>query len=120
MAPPAETSAKSAKNGEKKVKKKPGNKGDFQGLRLQFLEGQLNDYLAASKVGQTRLWWPKLMKSYWEKFHWRLDLTQEPVAGDVWPPDSLLSAADVLKKTKTMEDTKSVSLVYEKNLWMRR
>ncbi|KAJ7915946.1 hypothetical protein B0H13DRAFT_2323814 [Mycena leptocephala] len=99
MPPRAETS-------EKIVKKKPGNKGDFLGMRLTFLLSRLDDYLAASKVGQTRLWWPKLMKDYWEKFHWRLELTQEPVEGDVWPPDDVLSVTGIAQKTKRMEDIK--------------
>jgi hypothetical protein len=89
--------------------KKPGNKGDFHGVHLEYLLSRLEEYLTTSKVGQTRVWWPKLMKEYWEKFHWHLNLAEEPVEGDVSRPDNALSAADALLKTKRMEDIKQVS-----------
>jgi hypothetical protein len=106
MAAPNDSSQKTA---EKKVKKKPGNKGDFLGLRLEFLLSRLDDYLATSTVGQMRLWWPKLMNEYWCKFNWRLDRNEEPVDGTDYPPNQGLSADEISKKTKIMEDTKQVS-----------
>jgi hypothetical protein len=61
-----------------------------------------------------------LMRVYWEKFHWRLDLNQEPVDGDVFPPDTTLSAADLAIKTKRIEDVKQVRSSINKTLLRTR
>jgi hypothetical protein len=90
------------------VKNKPGNKGDFHGQRDVFLRANMDDYLAASKKGKTRNFWPELFKNYLEKFHWRLPLDQEPSPDDNFPPDSGLSAHDIQEKTKVLTELKRV------------
>ncbi|KAJ7823357.1 hypothetical protein B0H13DRAFT_1919662 [Mycena leptocephala] len=88
------------------VKNKPGNKGDFHGQRDVFLRANMDNYLAASKKGKTRNFWPELFKNYLEKFHWRLPLDQEPSPNDNFPPDLGLSAHDIQEKAKVLTELK--------------
>jgi hypothetical protein len=59
-------------------KKKPGKPSDFQGERAKFLEEFYPTYADASKRGKTRNIWKNFFISYWQKFPWRLPLTQDP------------------------------------------
>ncbi|KAJ7278646.1 hypothetical protein C8J57DRAFT_1221488 [Mycena rebaudengoi] len=71
------------------AKKKRGNPGDFQGMRLMFLETHIPHYLDASKAkngssqsGKSQSlarFWETLFKMYLRKFPWCLNLSEEPV-----------------------------------------
>ncbi|KAJ7430393.1 hypothetical protein B0H11DRAFT_2263571, partial [Mycena galericulata] len=93
MPPKGSATASSTDATSKKVKKKPGNKGDFSGQREKFLLEKLDDYMDYSKRGKTREWWPILFNEYWAKFDWRLGLDVEPDANPT-PPDANLTPPD--------------------------
>ncbi|KAJ7022891.1 hypothetical protein C8F04DRAFT_1272085 [Mycena alexandri] len=73
---------------QKAPKKKPGNKGDFRGMREDFLTCQLPEYFKKSKQGKVREFWGPLLQTYWQLFPWRLELDQDPD-----PEDGLLREA---------------------------
>ena len=87
-----------------KVKKKPGNPGDFRGAREDFLMSRLEEYVTASKTKKTPDFWPGLFKDYWARFHWTLTLKQEPADTDVYPSDDALT--DAQKEAKAATQTK--------------
>ncbi|KAJ7040208.1 hypothetical protein C8F04DRAFT_1253967 [Mycena alexandri] len=101
---PAATAA--ATPAPSKSKKKPGNKGDFHGTREEFLVSQLPAYLDASKRGKTRDFWPMLFKAWFERYHWRLELDQEPTPTDLFPPDNLLTTEEFMDKGKKQNKLK--------------
>ncbi|KAJ7858431.1 hypothetical protein B0H13DRAFT_1901814 [Mycena leptocephala] len=84
-----------------KPKQKPGNKGDFHGLRYDFLISELAGYMDASRNGKTRSFWPGFFEKYWAKFNWRLSLDQDPVEGATWPDEDSLSDDELHKKSQT-------------------
>lgn len=95
---------------EKKEKKKPGNRGDFHGMREDFLNARLDAYMAASKLGKTRDFWPELFKDYWEKFHWRLAITEDPALDATPVVDGTLSPEDTKAKEAVLKLVKAVSI----------
>jgi hypothetical protein len=101
---------KNKKGGEPdKPKQKPGNKGDFHGLRYNFLIAQLAGYMEASRNGKTCSFWPSFFEKYWETFNWHLSLNKEPIEGATWPNDDVLSPDDLYKKSQTQLFLKVVS-----------
>jgi hypothetical protein len=97
-----------------KEKQKPGNKGDFQGQHLEFLNSRMPDYLETSKKGKTRTLWPNLLRDYWEKFDWRLAMNQDPAPTDLFPPESTLGVEAAATKSKVMQETKQVGVNFAK------
>jgi hypothetical protein len=49
-------------------KKKRGNKGDFHGQRLEFLNVNMERYVQASKKTKTTVFFRRLFKAYWKIF----------------------------------------------------
>jgi hypothetical protein len=103
-------SKKNDKNLPVKPRQKPGNKGDFHGLRYDFLIAELAGYMDASRNGKTRSFWPGFFEKYWAKFNWRLSLDDEPVEGATWPDDESLSADELHKKSQAQLFLKAVGL----------
>lgn len=64
------------------TKKKPGKAGRFQGEHAKFLEEFYPTYADASERGKTRGIWKECFKGYWQRFPWRLALTQDPDPND--------------------------------------
>ncbi|KAJ6463768.1 hypothetical protein C8R47DRAFT_1224924 [Mycena vitilis] len=105
--PTANPTEKQSENGDvaKKIRKKPGNKGDFHGQREAFLRLSMDEYWAASKKGKTRRFWPVLFAQYWSKFDWHLALNEEP--GDrVLDATAKLSKEEEARKEKVVTETK--------------
>jgi hypothetical protein len=90
-------------------KKKPGNKGDFHGMREDFLLSKVPEYFARSKEGKTRQFWPELMAEYWRMFPWRLPLDVDPDPAD-GPVHKVLSPDEVEDKAAKEKALKAVSL----------
>jgi hypothetical protein len=90
-------------------KQKPGNKGDFRGMREDFLVSKLPEYFAKSKEGKTRKFWPELMAEYWRMFPWRLPLNVDPEPED-GPMHEVLSLDEVEQKTANEKAIKAVNL----------
>ncbi|KAF8164050.1 hypothetical protein K438DRAFT_1775748 [Mycena galopus ATCC 62051] len=90
-----------AKDDPARVKKKPRNKGDFHGLREEFLLSQLEPYLAASKAKKTRKFYQGLFPQYWMKFHWSLPLKDDPSPTDVYPAEDAWTPAQETAKAET-------------------
>lgn len=89
---------------ETKEKKKRGNRGDFHGQRLEFLEANLPNYQRVSKEGKVRPWFNDvLFPEYWAKFHWSLPLEKEPSPSDVYPGNDSLTKAQEDAKETTMK-----------------
>ena len=59
-------------------KPKPGRKGNFQGQHLEFLESFLPEWEKARSNRTTGDFWATVTATYWKKFHWRLEWTDEP------------------------------------------
>ncbi|KAJ7034003.1 hypothetical protein C8F04DRAFT_1260503 [Mycena alexandri] len=84
--------------------KKRGNWSDVVGLRAKYLHAELDNYCTASAAGTTRTWYPKLFKSYWEKFPWEIpDPTEDALANVT--ADSALTAEQKAEKKKVVADT---------------
>ncbi|KAJ8514956.1 hypothetical protein ONZ45_g7563 [Pleurotus djamor] len=76
--------------------RKRGNRGDFQGRRLQHLDQAFSDYMAASSISSTKVteWFNNdFFPGWFEKFPWYIPLTEEvPVDIDVEKGEAELSA----------------------------
>ncbi|KAJ7094433.1 hypothetical protein B0H15DRAFT_946850 [Mycena belliarum] len=101
-APISLPSAAASVEGKKEQSKKHGNKGDFHGQRLQYLESMVKEYLAHSKSGTTRRFWPKMLAGYWERFDWRLAIDEEPT-GPAPSELGVLMESDQTAKEKAMK-----------------
>ncbi|KAJ7071709.1 hypothetical protein B0H15DRAFT_957613 [Mycena belliarum] len=105
--PPANKRSMAAGAATKKagdVPKKRGNKGDFHGQRLDFLEDRLPEYFAASRDGKTSKFWASLFEDYWSKFYWGLALDEEPTGPA--PMDGPLTQAQQQEKERTIKPMK--------------
>jgi hypothetical protein len=92
------------------AKKKPGKPSDFQGERAIFLEEFYPIYADASKRGKTRTIWKDFFVTYWQKFPWRLPLTQDPAPDD--PTDYALrpqNEVELDQKAKLVPEMETVS-----------
>ena len=93
--------------------KKPGPTGNFQGLRLQYLESQVDTFLSRVQAKSTPSYWPELFSGYWMRVQWRLDLSVETDRGMFETASVLidddLSAEDEALKKSTLESTHKVS-----------
>ncbi|KAJ7886940.1 hypothetical protein B0H13DRAFT_2342678 [Mycena leptocephala] len=69
-------------NANDKMPKKRGKRGDFQGLRLEFLTVNQERYGEASKKSKTPEFWRRLFKVYWRHFHWCLAFSEDPRRGE--------------------------------------
>ncbi|KAJ7043433.1 hypothetical protein C8F04DRAFT_1250861 [Mycena alexandri] len=87
--------------------KKRGNRSDVVGLRAEHLHAELDNYCTASAAGTTRTWYPKLFKSYWEKFPWEIPFNQDPTEDALAnvTADSALTAEQKAEKKKVVADT---------------
>lgn len=86
---------------------KRGNQGNFHGGRLDFLNNQLTDYLAAAKKKNYKPFWTRLFSTYWEKFPWWLPMDTEPTEENLVPPE-IMTDDLVTQKTKVMAATNKV------------
>ncbi|KAJ7106096.1 hypothetical protein C8R43DRAFT_1140576 [Mycena crocata] len=93
-----------AKDAMRKDKKKPGNRGDFHGMREEYLLAHLDGYFDASKRGKTREFWPGLFTRYMERFDWRLPLSEEP--GKPLPAEGPMTPDLLEQKTRALLDIK--------------
>jgi hypothetical protein len=57
--------------------KRPGPKGNFHGLRLEFLESKLPTFLDKVADKKTQEWWPVLHAEYWRRISWRVPADQD-------------------------------------------
>jgi len=100
--------------------KRPGPTGNFQGLRLQYLESQVDTFLSRVQEKSTPSYWPELFSGYWMRVQWRLDLSVETDRGMFEtasvPIDDDLSAEDEALKKSTLESTHKVSKLTLKRL----
>jgi hypothetical protein len=91
-------------------KKKPGKASNFQGERAKFLEEFDPVYADASKHGKTRQIWNDFFVTYWQKFPWRLPLSQDPAPDD--PTDYALrpqNEEELDQKAKLVPEMETVS-----------
>ncbi|KAJ7755133.1 hypothetical protein B0H16DRAFT_1722345 [Mycena metata] len=96
-------------NAPPKQKQKPGNKGDFHGKRYDFPVANLDVYLAASREGHTRKFWPDLFENYWARFYWRLALNEEPEDENGGAVSEVLTKEDEDEKARIQKSIKGVS-----------
>jgi hypothetical protein len=94
--------------------KKPGPSGNFQGLRLQFLEGELDTFLSRVSTKSTPAYWPELFSEYWKRVQWHLELSVETDL-DMFenasvPIDEGLNAEDEELKSKIFKVTHKVNI----------
>jgi hypothetical protein len=106
-------------------RKKRGQPTDFKGEHLEFLTGQIPDYIAAAKIkgkeaktsGLPRFW-AELFNKYWLHFPWDLPFDQDPdpnVAGEDEADTSLvpkLTPEQEEEKSKIQTHIKGVRLDY--------
>jgi hypothetical protein len=87
--------------------KKPGPSGNFQGLRLQYLQSELDTFLSRVQTKSTPAYWPKLFAGYWKRVQWRFDLSvetdREMFKNTSVPIDNELSAVDEVLKKETLK-----------------
>jgi hypothetical protein len=94
--------------------KKRGNKGNFVGSRLEYLDTFWEAYCAAKgsndKTHKFSKFWPVVFEGYWERFDWRVPLTEEQLAGyDPVASEADLSEEEHQQKTKTVTKVEKVS-----------
>jgi len=106
--------------------KKPGPSGNFHGLRLQFLESEIDNFLSRVRTKSTPAYWPELFSAYWRRVQWRLDLSVEtdaemfekacvPIDEDLSLEDEVLKK-EILKLTHGVSQRKSRILITYANL----
>ncbi|KAJ7431401.1 hypothetical protein B0H11DRAFT_1941805 [Mycena galericulata] len=106
--PPPVAPAASGKKKPDEPKKNCGNKGDFHGQRLEFLESQLSEYFQKSQDHKLASFWPDLFAAYWVKFPWRLAIDQELAPGNARVVNEVLSDDEKAAKSKTETEMKKV------------
>ncbi|KAJ7161805.1 hypothetical protein C8R43DRAFT_1123523 [Mycena crocata] len=106
-APIADTSKKTTASKEPKVKKKPGNPGDFQGSREALLLSLWPEYVKASKNKQLAKFWQVVWEKFFGQFDWRLDLKEEPDPTAVRPSDTNLSPEEEKRKESRVKGLKT-------------
>jgi hypothetical protein len=89
--------------------KKRGNRGDFHGKRLEFLESKVELFCEHSEKKTTRTWWDKLWGEWWAEFPWDVPLNQDPLPGAKAKPDKELTPEEKDQKAKILTDTENVS-----------
>lgn len=95
------------------VPKKRGNKGDFHGARLAYLESQLDAFdVARQKRGYSDVW-DNLFVGYWLRFPWFLPLTEDPPPAGA-PDDDIsnLSADELVQRAQIISATEKVGLIF--------
>ncbi|KAJ7430404.1 hypothetical protein FB451DRAFT_1199099 [Mycena latifolia] len=102
--PPKISKSNADAQGEVGARRKPGNKGDFRGAWLEFLNSKVDEYVTASKEKTTRDFFRGLMTDYWSRFHWTLPLDVEPEGRA--PDDGEMSEAELKEKEKAMDSMK--------------
>src|SRR5882724_8259631 len=55
--------------------KKPRPSGNFHGLRLWYLESELDTFLSRVRMKSMPAYWPKLFSGYWKHIRWCLKLS---------------------------------------------
>ena len=97
--------------------KKRGNKGNFHGSRLEYLNTFWEAYCAAkcdnNKTRKFSKFWPVVFQGYWEHFDWRVPLTEEQPSGyDPVASEVNLSEDEHQQKTKTVTMVEKVSHIF--------
>ncbi|KAJ7813588.1 hypothetical protein B0H13DRAFT_2382348 [Mycena leptocephala] len=103
-----------------KPPKKRGNRGDFHGLRLEFLTVNQERYSEASRKSKTPEFWRRLFNAYWRLFPWRVALTADQIRGEgaeaiqaIGPLDEDEVEVPVLRESLGEEETKAKQLVVQ-------
>jgi hypothetical protein len=90
----------------------PGPKGQYQGLRLQYLESRYNAYERAIALKTTREFWPEVCLGYWKRVEWRKRLNEETdpehFANASVPEDHALTTEEQLDKANVISSTNKV------------
>src|SRR5882724_4370798 len=94
--------------------KKPRPSGNFHGLRLQYLESELDTFLSRVRTKSMPAYWPELFSGYWKRIQWCLKLSVETDL-DMFenasvPLDEDLSPEDEKSKNNIFKVTHSVSI----------
>lgn len=101
--------ARTAPPKQKRPPKKRGNKGDFHGSRLAYLNSRLTAYnLAGTKVSFPDFWL-ETMRGYWSRFPWYIPITEEPPAEIPDEDISNMSADELVDRAKIMTALEEVS-----------
>ena len=87
---------------------KRGNKGNFHGTRLVFLNDKLPDYLTYVPAGRFEPFWTKFFPEYWKRFPWWLPKNVEPTEENMVFDEEETDAV-LVKKEKVIKSTKNVS-----------
>ena len=93
--------------------KKRGNKGDFHGLRLEYLNSRLASYHSNGNKTSFHDFWTETFNGYWRRFPWIIPLTVDPIDSEVPDEDedlSKLSAEELIQRATIMSTIESVSL----------
>lgn len=88
-----------------KAPKKRGNKGDFHGSRLEFLNARVETYVNSGKGPD---FWATLMAAYWDRFPWTVPINEEPAQPILDEDISTLSPEEILQRAKIMHATEEV------------
>lgn len=100
------------KTSGKKAKRPPqkrGNKGDFHGLRLEYLNSRLPAYHYNGNKMSFTDFWAETFTGYWQRFPWTVPLTTEPVEPSDEEEDiSKLSAEELHQRAMIMSTIEKV------------
>ena len=89
---------------------KRGQKSHFHGARAAFIAEQFPEFLIAQGGGRglQKQFWFDFYSKWWDNFHWRVPLHEEP-AEDAEHPDTEEEEED--GKAKTVNQTQVVSII---------
>src|SRR6267154_4668107 len=80
--------------------RKAGNKGNFHGSRLAFLESKLPDYYAAVSMKTTPKFWSPTYSLYHQEFDWRIPLDETYPDGHTFPSEEEDNTLDDVEAEK--------------------
>lgn len=106
-----------AADSSNKPPKKRGSPSDFQGQRADFLEDHLESYIEHSRAKTTPIFWRELFPDYWNRFDWRLPLTEEPPEPAV-SEGQAATPEEKEKQTAVMAATERVSVIFSMRLFL--
>lgn len=106
---------KSAKKSSKSrgLPKKRGNKGDFHGLRLEYLNSRLPIYHDNGNKASFSDFWAETFTGYWRRFPWTVPLTIDPPQAPHEEDEDIsqLSAEELHQRATIMTTIESVSVL---------
>lgn len=94
----------------KKLNIPRGNKGNFRGSRLTFLEARIQKYILAVNSGLHKHFWNDLFADYWATFPWNLPLNVEPTEG--MTPEEPKTEEEQKQKADILQRTTKVRLFF--------